>query len=186
MIIRQARAADAEAIATYLMLAMEDILFEFIGQTDSERAKAFLLHFVQQEDNQYAYQNCLVAELDQQVVAALNIYDGAQLLRLRSPIAHYIKTKFSINFNPENETQAGEYYIDSFGVSTAHQGKGIGAKMLQHVIGYYVHQQGQTVGLLVDHDNIKAERLYTKLGFKPVGHKLLVGKTMKHLQIAPS
>ncbi|TXE07408.1 GNAT family N-acetyltransferase [Gelidibacter salicanalis] len=185
MIIRKAVASDASAITNYLQLAMEDILFEFIGEHNPKSAQAFLLHFVQNINNQYSYQNCFVAEEDLQVIAALNIYDGAHLEQLRAPIANYIKTELKQPFNPEDETQAGEYYIDSFGVSPEHQGQGIGTKLLQYVIDTYVHQQKQTVGLLVDADNPNAKRLYLKLGFKPIGEKLLVGKRMIHLQIKP-
>ncbi|MCK0125402.1 GNAT family N-acetyltransferase [Gelidibacter sp. F2691] len=185
MIIRKAVASDATCITKYLQLAMEDILFEFIRERNPKNAETFLSHFVKNVNNQYSYQNCFVAEEDNQVIAAINIYDGAQLKQLRAPIANYIQTELKQQFNPEDETQAGEYYIDSFGVSPEHQGKGIGAKLLQHVIDTYVHQQKHTVGLLVDEDNPNAKRLYVKLGFKPVGEKLLVGKKMIHLQLNP-
>ncbi|WP_299397504.1 GNAT family N-acetyltransferase [uncultured Gelidibacter sp.] len=185
MIIRKAEASDAPSIATYLLLAMEDIIYEFIGQHNHESAKSFLLHFVEKANNQYSFQNCFVAEDNGEVIAAINIYDGAKLHKLREPVAQYINTHFYKDFNPEDETQAGEYYIDSFGVNPNHQGKGIGAKMLQYVIETYVHQHGHSVGLLVDEDNPNAERLYLKLGFKSVGEKILVGKQMSHLQVNP-
>jgi ribosomal protein S18 acetylase RimI-like enzyme len=186
MTIRKAEVSDAEIIAGYLMLAMEDIIYEFIGQTDPEKASDFLLHFVKSENNQYSYQNCFVLEEDHQVIAAINIYEGAQLEQLRAPISHYIKAKFLKDFYPEDETQAGEYYIDSFGVNPDHQGKGIGAKMLQYIITTYVHQNKETLGLLVDEKNPNAQRLYLKLGFEPVGEKILVGKRMLHLQVKPN
>lgn len=185
MIIRKAVVSDAETIVSYLMLAMDEIVYKFIGQTDHKKAWGFLLHFVKSENNQYSYQNCFVAEEDHQVIAAINIYDGGKLEQLRTPISHYIKTNFLKDFNPEDETQAGEYYIDSFGVNPDYQGKGIGAKMLQHVIITYVHQNKLTLGLLVDEDNPNAKKLYLKLGFEPVGEKVLVGKRMLHLQVKP-
>jgi ribosomal protein S18 acetylase RimI-like enzyme len=186
MTIRKAILSDAERIASYLMLAMEDIIYEFIGQTDPEKARDFLLHFVQSENNQYSYQNCFVLEEDHQVIAAINIYEGAKLEQLRAPISQYIKTKFLKDFNPEDETQAGEYYIDSFGVNPDYQGKGIGAKMLQYIISTFVHQKKQTLGLLVDEKNPNAQRLYLKMGFEPAGEKILVGKRMLHLQLKPN
>lgn len=183
--IRKANKQDSEAIASFLLLAMEDIVFEFIGQKDFQKAKTFLLHFIEQEKNQYSYQNCFVAEDGHQISAAVNIYDGAQLQQLRAPIGEYIKTHFKTDFHPEDETQSGEYYIDSLGVAPHKQGKGIGAKLLQFVINKYVHQNGQTLGLLVDKENPKAKKLYLKLGFMSAGQKTLVGKRMEHLQITP-
>lgn len=183
--IRKANLQDSEAIATYLLLAMEDIVCEFIGQNDSKKALDFLQYFVQKENNQYSYQNCFVAEENNQIIAAINVYDGSKLTQLRAPIATYIKTHFRKDFNPEDETHAGEFYIDSFGVHPNQQGKGIGGKLLQFVIDLYVIQNHQTLGLLVEEENPKAKKLYLKLGFEQIGEKMLVGKRMFHLQVKP-
>lgn len=144
-----------------------------------------MIHFILQEQNQYSYQNCFVAEDDHEIIAAVNIYDGSRLKELRAPINQYIEENFKTGFNPEDETQAGEFYIDSLGVNPNQQGKGIGATLLQFLIDDYVIQNGQTIGLLVDEENPKAKKLYLKLGFKPAGQKMLVGKRMQHLQIKP-
>lgn len=183
MIIRKATLKDAESIANLLLLAMEDIIFKFINLRDYDVARNFLLHFIEQENNQYSYQNCFVAEEDNQIIAAVNIYDGAKLIELRSPIIQYVKTHFNPDFNPKNETQSGEIYIDSLGVAPNQQGKGIGSKILHFLIEEFVIRNQQTLGLLVEKDNPKAKKLYLKLGFQIVGRKMLVGKTLEHLQI---
>lgn len=185
MIIRKATLKDAPAIAPLLVLAMEDILYKFINETNYTKAKAFLLHFIAQENNQYSYQNCWLAEEENQIIAAVNLYDGAKLQQLRAPIMEYVKTHYNPNFNPENETQSGEFYIDSLGVAPNQQGKGIGSKLLLFLIDEYVIQKQQTLGLLVDEDNPAAKKLYLKLGFKTVGKKTLVGKNLEQLQIKP-
>lgn len=186
MNIRRAKAEDAETIATYLLMAMEDIVYDFIGQTNRAAALAFLHHFVQKEDNQYSYQNCWVVQNHHRVVAAVNIYDGACLKDLRAPIAHYIETHFQKRFEPEDETAAGEFYIDALAVDPEQRGKGIGAKLLEHVRHTYVIQDHKTIGLLVDVDNPRAQQLYLQLGFKDVDEKTLAGKTLRHLQIHPT
>jgi ribosomal protein S18 acetylase RimI-like enzyme len=183
MNIRKATKADAPAISGHLFLAMEDILYEFIRMKNPAKAKECLAYFVARENNQYSFQNCWVAEKDAEILGSINSYDGAKLDLLRAPVVQYIRTHFNENFNPEKETQPGEYYIDSFGVSIPHQGKGIGTELLQFVIHQYTIEQQQTLGLLVDEDNPAAKKLYLKLGFKPVGRKTLVGKMMVHLQI---
>jgi len=83
----------------------------------------------------------------------------------------------------EDETHAGEFYIDSLGVSPAHQGKGIGSQLLQFVISEKVKTGGGTIGLLVDKTNPGAKRLYLNLGFVPVGEKTLLGISLEHLQL---
>jgi ribosomal protein S18 acetylase RimI-like enzyme len=183
VVVRKATWSDSEAIATCLLLAMEDIVYRFIGEASKEKANEFMLHFVRQDNNQYSYQNCWVAEDDNTIVAAINVYSGAQLGELRRPVLEQLRNKFNRDLHPEDETQAGEYYIDSFGVNPNQQGKGIGTKMLQFVIDEFVNQRNQTLGLLVDEVNPDAKRLYLKLGFKSAGRKILFGKTMEHLQI---
>ncbi len=183
MIIRKATIADSEQIAPYLMLAMEDIVFKFIGKKDKIAAINLLQHFVKMERNQYSFQNCLVAQYNGKIIAAINFYDGANFIQLREPILQFIKIHFNKDSNPEIETQAGEYYIDTLGVDPKWQGNGIGSKLLKFLIEKYVVQAGQTLGLLVEEDNPNAKRLYLKLGFKSVGKQILVGKQMEHLQI---
>lgn len=183
MQIRSALPEDSQAIAEYLLMAMKDIAYLFIGQQDYKKAKDFLYHFVKSEDNQYSYQNCLVVEDGGDIIAAVNLYDGGKLHELREPIISYVQTHFNEHFNPEDETQAGEYYIDTLAVNPKYQGQGIGTKLLQFLIIEYTVKQNHTLGLLVDKDNPSAKKLYLKLGFKPVGNKTLVGKPMEHLQI---
>ncbi|MBO0321972.1 GNAT family N-acetyltransferase [Muricauda sp. CAU 1633] len=185
MLIRKAKKEDSIIIAEHLFLAMEDILYQFIGVEDAKKAKEFLLHFVERENNQYSYQNCLVAESADGVEGSINIYNGGELDMLRRPVVRYIREHFNSGFTPEDETQQGEYYIDTFGVSPNSQGKGVGTKLLQYVIHTYGSNQ-QTLGLLVDEDNPNAEKLYVNLGFKIVGRKVIAEKKMKHLQRKPS
>jgi ribosomal protein S18 acetylase RimI-like enzyme len=180
--IRKATHTDASEIAVLLLLAMEDIIYHFIGSKDYVKARNFVFRFVQMKDNQYSYQNCWVADIDNRVVAALNIYDGTDLAKLRQPVLDYIREYYQADFEPEDETQAGEYYIDSLGVSEDVQGQGIGTQLLQHIIDLDAIQEGQVLGLLVDEENPTAKKLYVKLGFVSVGKLLLFGKKMERMQ----
>jgi len=182
MTIRKATPNDTSEIATYLMLAMEDIVYGFIGEKSKEKATQFLTNLICKKDNQYSYENCWIGEIENNVVAVALVYDGAKLQKLRQPIAKEIKSMFGKDFNPENETQAGEYYIDSCAVSPHFQGKGLGSKFFQFLIDEYVFKRKETLGLLVDRDNPNAKKLYLKLGFEIVGEQTLAGKEMEHLQ----
>ena len=185
VVIRNATRDDCASITDNLFLVMEDLFGSFIEKKDSVVTKSLLSYFVEQEQNQYSYQNCLVAEIDGKVVATLNSYNGGDLILLREPVLSYIKPHFNNHFNPEDETQEGEYYIDSLGVNPQWQGKGIGTELLKYVIEQHVTKNNHTIGLLVENDNQPAKKLYLKLGFKPVGNKMLVGKRFEHLQIKP-
>jgi ribosomal protein S18 acetylase RimI-like enzyme len=183
MIVRKAVSTDSEAISACLFLPMEDIVYKLIGEKDFGKALAFMRYFVGNESNQYSWQNCRVAEHEGRVVAAINLYDGAQLHALRKPVIDYIQNHFNRHITPEDETQAGEFYIDSLGVQPEHRCKGIATSLLKFLIDEFVISQNQTLGLLVDDDNASALRLYRRLGFKSVGRKVLLGKELEHLQL---
>lgn len=185
MKIRKAIKEDAEVIAVCLLLAMEEIVYRFIGKRDPEEAKAFMLHFTSSEDNQYSYQCCWVVEQDDELVGAANIYDGVKLHQLREPVLAYILQHYGRRLQPEDETGPGEFYLDSLGILPIHQGKGIGAAFLRHLIDEYTVHRKESLGLLVDEDNPSAKRLYLRLGFQAAGIKSLMGKRLEHLQIQP-
>jgi len=186
MVVRKARFQDSEAVASLLMLATGEVIYKFIGKKDYLKAKDFLLHFVKMDNNQYSYQNCYVAVDQGEIVGAVLVYDGAKLEDLRKPILEYIYRHFDAQLLVEDETQAGEFYIDSLGVLPHHQGKGIGSQLLQFVIHEMVVERGLTLGLLVAKINPKAKELYLKLGLQPVGEKNLMGILLEHLQLKGS
>lgn len=181
--IRKAVPSDSSEIASLLLLAMEDIVYEFLGVKDKQAAFDFMLHMVSTDNNQYSYQNVYTVHWDGRIAGAVNIYDGARLQELRKPVAEYITARTSQPFTPEDETQAGEFYIDSIGVHPDWQGKGIGGRLLQYLISEYTEKQDFTLGLLVEKANPAAKRLYEKAGFRKTGEKILAGKEMEHLQV---
>jgi ribosomal protein S18 acetylase RimI-like enzyme len=185
MTIRKAQKEDTPYIAECLFLAMEEIAYALCGKKDAHEAKTFLSYFVEQENNQYSYQNCWVALSDNRIAGMACVYDGGKLAPLRAPVLHYIQTHQHRDFSIEDETQSGEFYIDCIGVAPQYQGQGIGSRILSFLIEEYVIRHKQTLGLLVSETNPKAKSLYLKLGFNYVGTKILAGKNMEHLQIKP-
>lgn len=182
MVIRPATKADAPAVARLLLLAMEDIVHAFIGTNDNEQALAFMEHLVARNDNQYGWPHVLLAEETGTVVAAACVYEGARLHALRAPVLHHLRTHYERTVQPEDETGPGEWYIDTLGVDPTQQGKGLGSALLRGIIQTHVHEQGRTLGLLVDEDNPAARKLYLRLGFTIVGTRPLMGKRLEHLQ----
>ncbi len=183
MNIRRALVEDAGAIAALLMLATGEVIRRLIGVENQAKSQDLLLHFVKEEYGQYSFQNCHVAEEAGEIIGTLLSYDGAKLEELRKPFLDYIHEHFNPLAIVEDETQAGEYYIDSLAVSPWHQGKGTGSRLLHHLIQEKTASEFKTLGLLVDKSNPDAKRLYLKLGFKPVGEKVLSGISLEHLQL---
>ena len=81
-----------------------------------------------------------------------------------------------------DETEDGEFYIDSLAVSSNFRGKGIASQLLQATIERGAELGIPTVGLLVDKGNPKAEALYQRLGFVYVNDSTWGGHPMRHLQ----
>ena len=60
-------------------------------------------------------------------------------------------------------------YIGAFGIKKSHQGRGIGAKIMQELISD-LHMDGvKRIELRVEADNERAIHFYQKLGFKAEG-----------------
>ncbi len=177
--IRQATAMDSRIIAEAFTMALgEDVTKEFCG----EDYIPVLEEIVKQEDTQYSYRNAFIAESDGKAVGAIIGYDGKLLKPLRAKtldIIHKYNPKLEVT---EDETEAGEFYLDSIGVIPGHRGEGIGRKLLLAMRDRAFAQGFDRVGLLVDFNNPDAERLYRSLGFEPVGTKDFFGHKMKHLQ----
>lgn len=185
MEIRRASSQDSANIANLVIHAMEDIIYSFIGEKSMEKSIVFLTGLIQEKGNQYSFENCWIAADEDDVLAAVIVYDGGKLNELRQPVAERIKIMFNRPLVAEDETEAGEYYIDCLAVNVNAQGKGIGSEILNFLINEYVITQKKTLGLLVDNDNPRARNLYLKLGFQFIKHKSLAGKTLAHLQIKP-
>ncbi|MBC74272.1 MAG: GNAT family N-acetyltransferase [Muricauda sp.] len=183
MTIRRARKEDSKVIANILLLAMDTIIYKFIGEDSMDKASCFLAGLVRKEANQYSYENCWVAVSGEEITGVVNVYEGADFLRLRTPVLDEISKWSQKDLTPEIETEKGELYIDSLGVIPKLQGKGIGSNLLKYLITEYAIKDKKTLGLLVDLDNTGAGKLYHRLGFVKVGEKLLCGKKMEHLQL---
>lgn len=144
-------------------------------------------NFISSEHNQYSYENIWVAIEDDRILGEICLYDGADLVKLRTPVLSYVNGDDSKRFDSiEDETASGEFYIDTIAVSSAARGKGVGQLLLHHVIEMYVQQRNLTLGLLVDKGNPKAKSLYLRTGFVYREDVLFLGKTMEHLQLSPS
>ena len=183
MRIRKAKKEDSAKVAELILPAMREIIYSFIGSEDIKEAYGFIFSLVQHEKNQYSYTNTWVLEEDGQIIASLTGYEGSKLNQLRQPVLDLLKQQYNRILLPEKETGEGEFYIDTLSVDIAHQGKGLGTKLLNHLIKEFVQKEGKTLGLLVDIKNGRAKKLYTGLGFKVVGQKPLLGHWHEHLQL---
>ena len=178
--IRQAIPEDAGQVAPLFILAMGHIAGFFANSDHYDDAIPFFEQFFKQDNNQYSYVHTLVFEDEGNILGSVTGYDGARLHELRQPILDQVRKK-QPDFTPDNETEAGEYYLDCINVDADHQGKGIGKKLIQafcdagHARGY------SRVGLIVDLTNPDAKRFYEKIGFYVAGEKDFMGHRYFHM-----
>jgi ribosomal protein S18 acetylase RimI-like enzyme len=178
IIIRQASKDDARIIAEAVAMAIGTAsVVHYCGEDYMTALQEVALL----EGTQYSYKCALIAEVDGQPAGALCGYDGALLESLRERTLEVIR-----KYNPavrvlDDETEAGEFYLDSIGVLPQFRGLGIGAMLLCEMTRM-AHENGhEHVALIVDEDNPSAEKLYTRLGFRRVGTRIFFGHRMWHL-----
>ncbi len=176
------RKEQAAEIASLIMEAMDyDCCQNFAGEAHTlQDFHRMMTSLVAMDDSQYSYRNTLVALVDGQLAGCLVGYDGKDLRRLRKRFiekaAEYLGRDFS---GMDDETQAGEFYLDSLCVKQDFRKRGIATKLIREAIRRH---GSQPVGLLVDHTHPWAERLYRAIGFEFVNETEWGGHAMNHLQ----
>lgn len=181
MLIRPAQKEDSEFVAPLIVQAMNDLAMKFTKSSDLEKSIPVFEYFFQQRRNQYSYENTLVCEENGEIIGSVTGYDGGKLNELRTPFLDHLSEKFGFEQMPEDETEPGEFYLDTISVSIHHQGKGIGKKLIEAMIHHAKQKGFEKVGLLVDVENPSAKKLYERIGFKVLKTKNLMGGQYEHL-----
>lgn len=180
--IVEGKREQAPEIAHLIMEAMDyDCCQNFAGKEHTlEDFHKMMTELVEMEDSQYSYRNTLVAMSGKDIAGCLVGYDGKDLLRLRQRFIEKAKECLDKDFSGmDEETKAGEYYLDSLCVKPEYRKRGIATKLIHEAIRKH---GSQPVGLLVDHTHPWAERLYRNIGFKFVNETSWGGHAMNHLQ----
>ncbi len=179
MIVREAKIEDAPLIA---WTVAEAIGTETLERYCGNDGLAVLETLARAEVSQYSFRNALVAEIDGVPAGAIVGYDGALLRELRPITFALIRGKTGKVLEIEEETQPGEFYLDSVGVRPEFRGLGVGRELILKMCERAFSSGHDKVGLLVDAENPRAEKLYTALGFVRVAEKRFCGNAMRHLQ----
>ncbi|MBQ9138375.1 MAG: GNAT family N-acetyltransferase [Alistipes sp.] len=180
IIVRQARQQDAAVIARAVAMAIGDqvALRAYCG----DDYLAVLTEVAAREATQYSWQYALVAEVEGATAGAIVGYDGARLSELREGTFTVLREQIGRTPTIADETEAGELYLDSVGVLPDFRGLGVGRALVAAFCEKAFAEGHARVGLIVDHTNPNAEKLYTSLGFERVGTKEFFGHKMWHLQ----
>ena len=175
---------QAAEIARLIMTAMtDDCCLYFCGDgfglNDFHKMMTML---VERENSQYSYRNTLVAMDGDKVIGISVSYDGARLHELRRAFIEAAKKYIGKDHSGmDDETQAGELYLDSLAVLPEYRRQGIARKLLKGPKERANRLGLPCVGLLVDKDNPIGEALYTSVGFRYINDNQWGGHPMKHL-----
>ena len=184
-IIRPAQPHEAASVATLIMEAMNhDCCQWFAGPHHTlSDFHQLMTELVRRTDSQYSYLNTLVAVVDQDVVGVCVAYDGSRLHELRQAFIDSAKRCLGMDHSAmDDETSAGEYYLDCLCVAAPYRKQGIATALIEAAIEKARTIGMPAVGLLVDKGNPKAEQLYSRIGFGYVDDNVWGGHPMKHLQ----
>lgn len=172
--IREAAAADAPLVGRVVLMALH--------YDETHPLAPIFAELALREVSQYSYRNALVAEVDGSVVGAIIGYDGARLEELRKPLFELMREKFGNIPTVEDETSAGEFYLDSLAVLPQYRGCGAGGALLAAARDRAFAAGHERVGLIVDFENPRAETLYKSHGFERVNATKFLGHDMWHMQ----
>ena len=182
--IRQAEKKHAEEIARLIMMAMTDecCLYYCADGCGLDDFLRMMVYLVNREDSQYSYRNTLVAVDGDKVVGISVSYDGSLLHDLRRAFIEAAKEYVGKdNSGMDDETQAGELYLDSLAVLPEYRRQGIARQLILATKEKADAMHLPCVGLLVDKGNPDGEALYASVGFRYMNDSRWGGHEMKHL-----
>lgn len=177
-----AQKQHALASAELILLAMEDLIYFYIGEENKAKALKFLQQQFLMKESLYSHSHTLVAVSEQKIVGVLVAYDSKKHQKLQQKLNLYLKKNYAFNDYLTPETEAGEFYLDALSVDSAFRGQKIGSKLIHSAEKLASERKHSHIGLLVDLENPSAKRLYERIGFKAVNNVNLGGHQYEHLQ----
>lgn len=174
--IRKADKKDAKEVIKLLNLAMGEIAYKLSGYKEPKNSEILEIFFTQ-KDNRLSYENVLVYEIDNKIVAAICFYKWHKNIDL--PFVNHLKS-LNLPFLIEKECNENELYIDSIAVSKDYRGQKIATKLINKAYEI-AKNKGLNLSLVAKSDDEKVNIYYQKLGFKFTEIKILYGKKYNHL-----
>ena len=174
MYIRRATQEDAPTAARLIRMAIQDIAEVLTGEEKEDRILQVLAYLFQQENNRLSYENCFVCDVDGKIVGLILMYFGGDAAELDEPLAarlRIVRNKPSLVI--EKEAEAEDFYIDTLCVAPAFRGQGIGMALIEFAEQYAKEKGYERLSLIVEQHNVRAQTLYTRLGYIPVKERTI-------------
>ena len=193
MTIIPATPAHAADIAQLIMTAMTEDCCQYLAGNEHTLDDFYhmMLDLVLMDDSQYSWRNTFVA-VDEEatdgnveyapVAGAIVGYNGADLHRLRRRFQEEALKQLQMDYSQmDDETEAGEFYLDSLAIYPEYRRRGIARQLLKRATKHAA-SLNLPAALLVDKGNPNAERLYHSVGFEYCNDAMWGGHEMRHLR----
>jgi ribosomal protein S18 acetylase RimI-like enzyme len=200
VVFRPAKPEDAEAMVP-LVYSSGPLVFEYVFSHQTKvNAKEYLFRVLQKPAGEFGYETHIVGTVDDKVVAAGAGYTGAttfpffisavkQIFGTYGLIGGIKVSRRGLHTESVIKPPKGkEFCVSHLGVDPEMRGRGIGEKMVNHLL-----EQGRELGgtkavLDVSVENPRAEALYTKMGFTTEQEMVSeysneTGRVMNHLRM---
>ena len=176
--LRRAEVTDARFIAENVLRALH------IDETDGEHIE-HLASICRREDTLYSWRNATIALYDGIPAGLMVAYDGARYRQMRDVTFPMIRMYVGDDYHQmDDESCAGEYYLDSLAVLPEFQHKGVASALIQEMFRLRDEAGIPLATIAVDPENETAYRLYTRNGFRRDG-QVSVFNTTYHRLVCP-
>ena len=173
--IRKATFADARFIAENVLRALH------IDETNDGHIE-HLATISRREDTLYSWRNATIALYDGVPAGMMVAYDGARYRQMRDITFPMIREYVGDDYNSmDDETCAGEYYLDSLAVLPRYCRKGIASTLIREMFRQRDEQGIPLATIAVAPDNDIAYHLYTSNGFRHEGQISVFNTTYDRL-----
>lgn len=173
--IRRATVADARFIAENVLRALH---IEEINPDHIEH----LATISRREDTLYSWRNATIALYDGVPAGMMVAYDGARYRQMRDITFPMIRQYVGDDYQSmDDESCAGEYYLDSLAVLPQYRRRGIASAIIREMFRQQTELEIPLATIAVDPDNDTAYRLYTRNGFRHDGQITVFNTTYHRL-----
>jgi DNA-3-methyladenine glycosylase I len=173
--IRKATVTDARFIAENVLRALH------IDETNDEHIE-YLAAICRRDDTLYSWRNATIALYDGIPAGMMIAYDGARYRQMRDMTFPMIRQYVGDDYHSmDDETRAGEYYLDSLAVLPEYCRKGIASALIREMFRQRDDSGIALATIAVDPENDIAYRLYTRHGFRHEGQITVFNTTYDRL-----
>jgi ribosomal protein S18 acetylase RimI-like enzyme len=172
MLIRDAKASDADHLVRFINMAADDLPLHFWKKSAAPGVDplAYGAERAARETGSFSYRNAWLAEVDGQVAACLLGYPTA-------PDPEPIQPDTPPIFVPLLELEAlapGSWYLNVLATCPQFRGKGCGSALLAHAETVTRQAGCATISLIAEDTHIEALRLYLAKGFVEMARRPVV------------